>query len=141
MQRSFVTYAAIYFLLLFFDSSDCFCQHPTSTQFWPEVNLTSKPFKNSTVGLDFYLNRESDSVSATMFGYQSGVGGKIWFNHYFKSKIKTSAFFESIYNKAHPESLQSNTMEYRIALQNIYFSPFKRWTLQNRIRLEDRIIE
>jgi hypothetical protein len=68
------------------------------------------------------------------------LGGKIWYNHYFRSKVKTSVFFEPIWNRSNVES-EKDRMEYRIAIQNVYYSPFKRWTLQNRIRIEDRIIE
>jgi len=127
--------------LLFLQSTKLIAQNNTSYQFWPEIDFTSKPLNKSTIGIDIYSNRESYAENTSTFGYQSGIGGKIWFNHYFKSKVKTSAFFEPIYNKANHESGHNNTMEYRIAIQNVYYAPFKRWTLQNRIRIEDRIIE
>lgn len=126
---------------LLFQSITLVAQNNTSIQFWPEIDFTSKPFKKSTIGIDVYSNRESDIDSSTALGYQSGFGGKIWYNHYFRDKVKTSAFFEPIYNKAPAESDLGSKMEYRIALQNVYYAPFKRWTLQNRIRIEDRIIE
>jgi len=125
--------------ILFFQSQNLIAQTNTSYQFWPEIDFVSKPFSKSTIGVDIYSNRESNDATSSSF--QSGFGGKIWFNHYFRSKVKTSAFFEPIYNKAAPQSDRSNTMEYRIAIQNVYYAPFKRWTLQNRIRIEDRIIE
>lgn len=128
------------FVLYFFQSEKLIAQTNSSTQFWPEIDFTSKPFKKSTIGIDIYASRESDSDSSTVWGYQSGFGGKIWYNHYFKSKIKTSIFFEPILNRSNSESVEDR-MEYRIAIQNVYYSPFKRWTLQNRIRIEDRIIE
>lgn len=126
--------------LLFFQSENLIAQNTSSTQFWPEIDFTSKPFKKSTIGIDLYTNRESDADSSTRLGFQSSVGGKIWFNHYFKSKVKTSLFFEPILNQSVKES-EKDRMEYRIAIQNVYFAPFERWTLQNRIRIEDRIIE
>lgn len=128
-------------VILFSQSTTLIAQNNTSIQFWPEIDFTSKPFNKSTIGIDVYSNREYYSNNTSKYGYQSGFGGKIWYNHYFRSKVKTSAFFEPIYNKANPESGQSNTMEYRIAIQNVYYLPFKHWTLQNRIRIEDRIIE
>jgi hypothetical protein len=142
MRYSQILYAAFIFsILILFSFNQVHAQTSNSIQFWPELDLTSKPFNKSTIGLDFYTNRESYSNNANMFGYQSTIGGKIWYNHYFKAKVKTSFFFEPIYNKAEPESGNSNRMEYRLAVQNVYYSPFKRWTLQNRIRLEERFIE
>lgn len=126
--------------LFFFQSENLIAQNNSSTQFWPEIDFTSKPFNKSTIGIDMYSSRASDTDTSTTFGYQSGYGGKIWYNHYFRSKIKTSVFFEPILNKSNVESEKDN-MEYRFAVQNVYYSPFKRWTLQNRIRIEDRIIE
>ena len=127
--------------LFFFQTDNLFAQNNSSTQFWPEIDFTSKPFNKSTIGIDVYSSRESDSDSSTALGYQSGFGGKIWYNHYFRSKVKTSLFFEPIWNISNTESGNEYSMEYRIAAQNVYYSPFKRWTLQNRIRIENRIIE
>jgi hypothetical protein len=135
-------YSFLYFsILILFSFHQAQAQVSNSIQFWPELDLTSKPFNKSTIGLDLYADRESDTNNVTMLGYQSTIGGKIWYNHYFKAKIKTSFFFEPIYKKAEPESDAPNLMEYRLAIQNVYYSPFKRWTLQNRIRLEERFIE
>jgi hypothetical protein len=141
MRNTYRLYLFLSCALFFFQSENVLAQKNTSYQFWPEIDFTSKPFNKSTIGIDIYSNRESSEENTSMFAYQSSMGGKIWYNHYFKSKVKTSAFFEPIYTKANPESGQSQTMEYRLAIQNIYYSPFKRWTLQNRIRIEDRIIE
>lgn len=141
MLNIYRVYVFFVLLALFFQSTKLIAQNSTSYQFWPEIDITSKPFNKSTIGIDMYSNRELYADHTDKLGYQSDIGGKIWFNHYFKSKVKTSAFFETIQHKASPEAELSNKMEFRIAAQNVYYSPFKRWTLQNRIRVEDRIIE
>lgn len=141
MLNTFRVYLFLSFVLIFFQSEDLIAQTSSAIQFWPEIDFTSKPFNKSTVGIDFYSNRESAGNNSSMFNYTSEFGGKIWYNHYFRDKVKTSFFFEPIYNKANAETGKGNSMEYRIAVQNIYYAPFKRWTLQNRIRIEDRIIQ
>ena len=140
MPNTYRVYLLLFCVLFFFQFENVLAQKNSSTQFWPEIDFTSKPFNKSTIGIDVYGGRESDTDSSTALGYQSSLGGKIWYNHYFRSKVKTSVFFEPIWNRSNVES-EKDRMEYRIAIQNVYYSPFKRWTLQNRIRIEDRIIE
>lgn len=129
--------------LIFFSlqSTVLIAQHSSFTQFRPEIDIATKPFKKTTFQLDLSTQRESDVNATNMFKYASSVSGKIWVSHYFKSKVKSSAFFETIYNKYVPEVNSADSYEYRIGIQNSYTKPLGRVTISNTFRVEDRILE
>jgi hypothetical protein len=141
MQKIYRVYLLLFFSFLFFQSTKLIAQNSSFAQFRPEIDITTKPFKKTTLQLDLYSQRESDENGTNMFQHPSNIGGKFWVNHYFKSKVKSSAFIETIYNKPIPEANSGASYEYRIGLQNTYTMPAGRFTFSHAIRIEDRIIK
>lgn len=116
-------------------------QTNTYAQFWNEYGLTRAAFKKSALEFNFGQSWTSTPSHGNMFAENSQVYFRGWMHYYFNARWKFSGFLAYYSNKDVPEIKQEKAPEIRPAIQAIYFFKKIPYTLNGRIRFENRNIQ
>jgi len=116
-------------------------QTNTLGQFWNEFSFSRAAFKRS--GLEFNVGQSWTATPehSSMFAENAQIYVRGWWHYYYSSRWKFSFFLAYFSNKDVPEIKQNKAPEIRPALQAMYFFKKIPYTLNARVRLEDRNIK
>lgn len=118
-----------------------FGQTNSYSQFRNEFGLTRAIFKKSAMEFNFGQTWTSTPSHNSMFAENSQVYIRGWMHYYFNARWKFSGFLAYYQNKNVPEIKQDKAPEIRPALQAIYFFKKVPYTLNARMRIENRNIK
>lgn len=120
--------------------SPVFGQTNTYAQFWNEYCITGAIFKKSGLELNIGQAWTGTPSHKSMFAENSQIYVRGWMHYYFNARWKFSGFLAYYSNKDIPEINQEQAPEIRVAVQAIYFFKKIPYTLNARVRLENRNI-
>ena len=131
---------AFLFLLFLFSCScyQAFAQTTNYGQFWNEFAFTRTLSRNWSMQLDLGQRYTSTPEDHRLASRNSQLYGRLW-AHYFPSpKWKLSAAYSYHFNRYVPEINQRESPELRFAVQATYYIRRVFYTLNLRMRVEDR---
>lgn len=130
-----------YFLLLLFVNAALHSQTTSYKQFWSEIAFTH-PLKDKIameVDLDYAFSDTPQNPNMFSTFTQFAAIGAL--HYYYSGKVNFSFLTSYFSNKYVPEIGQREYPELRLSAQGIYFFKKIGYILQNRTRLEYRLIE
>jgi hypothetical protein len=110
-------------------------------QFWSEVDLSGKINQKLIYQFDIQYARQGSASEINLLKYNSQLTIRPWLHYYLKPTIRLSAFAGIWYNYGINDIGQREYPEWRVAQQATFYSPFEKFTLSNRFRLEERFIK
>ncbi|HEX5151323.1 MAG TPA: DUF2490 domain-containing protein [Parafilimonas sp.] len=129
------------FLLLAAPFSLLYGQTNSLGQFWNEFSFSRAAFKRSGLEFNFGQSWTATPDHSSMFAENAQIHVRGWWHYYYSSRWKFSFFLAYYSNKDVPEIKQNKAPEIRPALQAMYFFKKIPYTLNARVRLEDRNIK
>jgi len=118
-----------------------YSQTNTLGQFWNELSFSRAAFKKSALELDLGQSWTGTPDHKSMFAENAQIYVRGWVHYYYSSRWKFSFFLAYYSNKDVPEIKQNKAPEIRPAVQAMYFFKKIPYTLNTRVRLEDRNIK
>jgi len=131
----------ILFVVITMPASLLFSQTNTYAQFWNEIGISRSIFKKSGLEFNFGQVWSGNSENKNMLADNSQVYFRGWFHYYHSPRWKFSGFLAYYSNKDVPELKQIKAPEIRSAVQTAYFFKKIPYTLNARVRLENRNIK
>jgi Protein of unknown function (DUF2490) len=133
-------YFKLFFLVLFIIPIVSFSQIEKDYQFSNDFQFNAVIGKKTATEFDLAQGFTSEINTSNPFHKISQISGRIWIHYYLNPKWKLSGFTAYYYNQDVPEITQKKSSEIRIAFQGIYYFIKEKYTLSNRIRVEDRLM-
>lgn len=110
-------------------------------QFWNRISFSRPAFKKSGLEFNFGQTWTGNPENKSMFADNSQLYLRGWFHYFYSSRWRFSTFLAYHSNKDVPELNQTRAPEIRSGVQSTYFFKKIPYTLDGRLRLENRNIQ
>ncbi|MEI6506832.1 MAG: DUF2490 domain-containing protein [Bacteroidota bacterium] len=110
-------------------------------QLWSEADFSGKFTQKLFYQFDLQYARQGSSTEINLFKYNSQLTIRPWLHYFIKPTLRLSGFAGLWYNYGILDVGQREYPEWRTAQQVTFYSPKNKFTLSNRLRIEERFIK